>query len=61
MRSASAAICYHQRLVDQQGKQIQDLVPLHISTTGDRLGCLQIEAAKKHGQAAKQHPFGLSQ
>ena len=59
--SAPAVVGHHQRLVDQQGELIEHLVALHLTGAGDRLGGVEVEAAQKRRQPAKQHPLGLGQ
>ena len=59
-RCASGIVGHHQRLVHQQGEQIQHLEALHV-TAGDRMGSVQVESAEKHRQPTEQDAFGCEQ
>ena len=51
----------HQRLVDEQGELVQNLVALHPVGAGDRLGGIEVEATQEHGQPAEQDALGVGE
>jgi len=46
-----------QRLVHEQGEQIDHLEALHATAGGDRLGTVEVKAAQEYRQPPEQHPL----
>ena len=60
-RSATGVFGRHQRLVDQQGELIEDLVALHFGVTGNGLGGVEVETAEEDREPPEQNALGLGQ
>ncbi len=60
-RSAAGVFGSHQRLVDEQGELVEDLVALHLGVTGDGLCRVEVEPAEEDREPTEQNALGLGQ
>ena len=52
---------HHERLVDEQGELIEDLIALDVMASADRLRGVEVEPAHEDRQSPKQRLLGLGQ